>query len=147
MRPTLLGIVPYAGLSFMTFETLKSRIRHRNRNDHSSSESKNKNNGDDKDKGDIPIGLRLLAGGTAGLVAQSATYPLDIVRRRMQVGVPYAGIRHAFQEIVKHEGFIQGMYKGLVMNWFKGPVAVGVSFVTNDLVKNFFLRRRGLQTD
>lgn len=132
---------------------------------------------------DIPLALRLLAGGIAGLVAQTATYPLDIVRRRMQVGIPYNSIRHAFQEILKHEGLRQGMYKGLVMNWFKGPVvrmpranhdnhshtlhasrevtracpyfnltwslsfcfavarqAVSVSFVTNDLVKNYFKR-------
>ena len=77
MRPTLLGIVPYAGLSFMVFETLKSRIQR----------DRSTRTGEAVTDADIPVALRLLAGGVAGLVAQSATYPLDIVRRRMQVGV------------------------------------------------------------
>jgi hypothetical protein len=34
---------------------------------------------------DIPIFFRLFAGGTAGFVATTATYPLHVVRRRMQV--------------------------------------------------------------
>jgi hypothetical protein len=33
----------------------------------------------------ISTPTRLLCGGTAGLVAQTATYPLHVVRRRMQV--------------------------------------------------------------
>jgi hypothetical protein len=33
----------------------------------------------------MPVGTRLLFGGLAGLFAQSVTYPLDIVRRRIQV--------------------------------------------------------------
>ena len=103
-----------------------------------------------------------------------------------QVGIPYQSITHAFREIIKSEGFVNGMYKGLVMNWFKGPVvselaetwiryaernkscilrhvrnssrltvalpshngqAVGVSFVTNDLVKNYFVRRHREHND
>ena len=29
------------------------------------------------------------------------------------------------------------MYKGVTMNWVKGPVAGGVSFAMNDAVKNY----------
>eukprot|EP01062_Namystynia_karyoxenos_P019150 TRINITY_DN17177_c0_g2_i1.p1 TRINITY_DN17177_c0_g2~~TRINITY_DN17177_c0_g2_i1.p1 ORF type:complete len:691 (+),score=217.39 TRINITY_DN17177_c0_g2_i1:75-2075(+) len=118
--PTLVGIVPYAGLSFMTFETLKARIRAR------------KQLSGDRD---IPTPLRLAAGGFAGLIAQSCTYPLDILRRRMQVGtLRNCSMATAFTAIYKVEGW-RGLYKGLSMNWVKGPVAVSVSFTTNDTVK------------
>lgn len=40
--------------------------------------------GDDKAK--LPTLMMLLFGGASGLMAQSVTYPLDVVRRRMQVG-------------------------------------------------------------
>ena len=31
----------------------------------------------------------------------------------------------------------RGLYKGLSMNWFKGPVAVSVSFLMNDFAKAY----------
>lgn len=66
MAPTLLGILPYAGISFATYGTLKQL-------------SKDRNGGRD------PTHLERLAyGGVSGLAGQSMTYPLDIVRRRMQ---------------------------------------------------------------
>jgi hypothetical protein len=62
--------MPYAGLSFATFETLKAYVRSVR---HLASD------------GQLDTPTRLACGGVAGLVAQSATYPLDIVRRRLQV--------------------------------------------------------------
>eukprot|EP00050_Salpingoeca_kvevrii_P021604 m.113113 g.113113 ORF g.113113 m.113113 type:complete len:592 (+) comp9415_c2_seq1:814-2589(+) len=133
LRPTLLGIVPYAGLSFATFETLKARIRrhYKLRSD-----------------GDIPTLLRLTAGGVAGLIAQSATYPLDILRRRLQVhghaAAPHRGILAMMRHIHNTEGLIRGLYKGLSMNWIKGPIAVAVSFTVNDFLKHQFRKRKEL---
>jgi hypothetical protein len=70
--------------------------------------------------------LRLGAGAIAGLVAQSATYPLDVVRRRMQVQqqaegkttLLYRGVVQTIQLIWRTEG-ATGLYKGLTMNWIK----------------------------
>ena len=33
----------------------------------------------------LPVGIMLLFGACSGLVAQTATYPFDVVRRQMQV--------------------------------------------------------------
>lgn len=52
--------------------------------------------------------LRLMAGAGAGIVAMSATYPLDMVRGRLTVqegrNVQYRGILHATSTILKEVG-------------------------------------------
>mmetsp|Transcript_129315 Transcript_129315/g.360159 ORF Transcript_129315/g.360159 Transcript_129315/m.360159 type:complete len:308 (-) Transcript_129315:69-992(-) len=121
-RPTLLGIMPYAGLSFMAYETLKSRWVLPLEAGSS---------------GLVSTGARLTSGALAGLFAQSATYPLDIIRRRMQVHPTlYRNEWHALQSIYHSEGIVKGLFKGLSMNWLKGPVAVGVSYTVNDFIKS-----------
>jgi len=132
LKPTLLGVLPYSGTSFMTFETLKASLKTWM--------------GLKTDK-EIPTYIRLVCGAVAGLVAQSLTYPLDIVRRRMQVSggtLEYRGVLHALTSIYGKEGW-HGLYKGLAMNWIKGPIAVAVSFTANDMLKDMFRRGNQLQ--
>ncbi|NXN32130.1 S2542 protein, partial [Nycticryphes semicollaris] len=119
--PTILGVIPYAGLSFFTYESLK------------------KLHADHSGKSQPSPPERLLFGACAGLIGQSASYPLDVVRRRMQtagvMGHTYSSILLTMQEIIREEGLIRGLYKGLSMNWVKGPIAVGISFTTFDLTQ------------
>jgi len=75
------------------------------------------------------------------------TYPLDVVRRRMQVqgALPeaqfrYTGVLQAIRSIYAGEG-VAGLCKGLTMNWVKGPVAVATSFVVNDMIKGWLKSR------
>ncbi|CAD5207370.1 unnamed protein product [Bursaphelenchus okinawaensis] len=121
--PTLLGVIPYAGSSFFTYETLKLFYK----------EKLNSKPG--------PI-VSMLMGSFAGLVGQSSSYPLDIVRRRMQTGrVPASqGVIRTLMTIYKEEGIVRGWYKGLSMNWIKGPIAVGITFTTYDHVVVLFRR-------
>ncbi|KAF6097104.1 solute carrier family 25 member 42 [Phyllostomus discolor] len=124
--PTVLGVIPYAGLSFFTYETLKSL--HREYSGH---------------RQPYPF-ERMIFGACAGIIGQSASYPLDVVRRRMQTagvtGHPRTSIACTLGAIVREEGLVRGLYKGLSMNWLKGPIAVGISFTTFDLMQ-ILLRR------
>ncbi|PNF23507.1 Mitochondrial coenzyme A transporter SLC25A42 [Cryptotermes secundus] len=120
--PTVLGVIPYAGVSFFTYDTLK-----RNYMEYAGSTS--------KQAGPLPS---LAFGAIAGLLGQSSSYPLDIVRRRMQTspisGMQYKTIFGTLKKIYRDEGIIGGFYKGLSMNWVKGPVAVGISFATYESI-------------
>lgn len=123
---TILGVIPYAGTSFFTYDTLKKEYY--------------------KYTGDTSPNtvISLVFGATAGVIGQSSSYPLDIVRRRMQTtGVTahcadrYLTIGSTLAKIYREEGFIRGFYKGLSMNWIKGPIAVGISFATYDHIRHF----------
>lgn len=140
LTPTLLGIMPYAGISFATFETLKAasfKIKHHQHQEQQQTDGNEVKTSDSLSHEELPVTSRLLFGGFAGLLAQTCTYPLDIVRRRVQVHGQVNGtssVVGALMHIGKTEGF-SGLYKGLTMNWMKGPLAVAISFTTNDMVK------------
>lgn len=119
--PTILGVIPYAGVSFYTYDTLKRLYRERYDNSLKIS----------------PL-ASLAFGAIAGMLGQSSSYPLDIVRRRMQTDVTnkYTTIFTTLRLIYRNEGIINGFYKGLSMNWIKGPIAVGISFATYDHIRD-----------
>ncbi|XP_078328680.1 mitochondrial coenzyme A transporter SLC25A42-like [Crassostrea virginica] len=118
--PTVLGSIPYSGASFFTYETLKKWHA-----------------GYCDGRDPTPI-ERMAFGAVAGLLGQSASYPLDIVRRRMQTagvtgqGNKYTSISRTVILVWGSEGW-RGLYKGLSMNWIKGPIAVGTSFTVYDI--------------
>lgn len=127
MRPTLLGIMPYAGLSFSIFETMKAKV----------CESRQ-----DSPQAALRAYERLAMGAVSGLLAQSATYPLDIVRRRMQTyPQQYRNEGQVIRAVLKETG-VRGLFKGLSMNWIKGPVSISISFVVNDTLRDWVSHNR-----
>jgi len=138
LTPTLLGVIPYKGTCFYTYEVLKGWSA--------------RGEGGDSSHPTMPSPLeRLAAGAVAGLLGQTASYPLDIVRRRMQTGMQlgkgnkYSTVVGTLLTVYRSEGIYNGWYKGLSMNFIKGPIAVSIAYTVNDygmIVLNWVFRQR-----
>jgi hypothetical protein len=74
-----MGILPYSGIKFFVYQKFK-----RSWADAHPSPADTK----------PPMYASLAFGATAGVVAQTLTYPLDVVRRRMQVCLPHCTTHH-----------------------------------------------------
>ena len=90
---------------------------------------------------ELGVATKLACGAAAGTVGQTVAYPLDVIRRRMQmVGwkdasavvtgdgksqarLEYTGMVDAFRKTVRHEGF-RALYKGLVPNSVKVSILI-----------------------
>lgn len=117
--PSIIGIVPYAGVTFLTYETAK-RLHH----EHTAKEE--------------PHHLQRMAfGALAGLLGQSASYPLDVIRRRMQTSETKLTMTDTIKRIRIDPNPLRSMYRGMSLNWVKGPISVGISFTTFDLLTKF----------
>jgi solute carrier family 25 phosphate transporter 23/24/25/41 len=81
---------------------------------------------------------RLGAGAVAGIIAMSATYPLDMVRGRLTVQEAgheqYRGIWHAAITIVRREG-PTALYKGWVPSVIGVIPYVGLNFAVYESLK------------
>lgn len=177
MTPTLIGILPYAGISFATYGTLKQLSRER-RDEHKIEQqaagsgvvlASPHHSSTSASSTQMANWERLVYGGVAGLAGQASTYPLDIVRRRMQTegfSPFHAHLQHRHTPseplpslaarvkringgmidtlfaVYSREGR-RGLFKGLSMNVIKGPIAVGVSFTTYDVLKGLLNLEEG----
>ncbi|KAL5349307.1 coenzyme A transporter [Pseudogymnoascus australis] len=128
--PTMLGMLPYAGMSFLTHDTTGDLLRH-----HSIAKYTTyaRPPGYPEGKPDpLKSWAELFAGGIAGLVSQTSSYPLEVIRRRMQVGGAVGDgrrlrIRETAGIIFKEKGF-RGFWVGLSIGYVKVVPMVAVSF-------------------
>ncbi|KAK4039020.1 mitochondrial carrier domain-containing protein [Parachaetomium inaequale] len=138
--PTLLGMLPYAGMSFLTHDTAGDLLRHPKVAQYTTL-PKPENHPAGK-----PAPLRywaeLLAGGVAGLVSQTASYPLEVIRRRMQVGGA-VGDGHRMRvgetaRLIMRERGLRGFFVGLTIGYAKVVPMVAASFYTYERLKMWF---------
>ena len=82
----------------------------------------------------MSVPVKLMYGGVAGAVAQTITYPLDVIRRRMQTAIDSVNMLTLVKTIYKKEG-LSGFYRGMLPNYLKVVPAIAVSFVTFEAVR------------
>ena len=138
--PTLLGMLPYAGMSFLTHDTVSDWMRHPAIAKHTTlPREANRRKGK-------PAPLRswaeLSTGGIAGLVSQTVSYPLEVIRRRMQVGGAVGDGRKLYlietARTTWREHGVRGFFVGLAIGYVKVIPMVAVSFYTYERMKAVF---------
>ncbi|XP_011006631.1 PREDICTED: mitochondrial substrate carrier family protein B-like [Populus euphratica] len=124
---TLIGVGPSIAISFSVYESLRSFW-------HS------------KRPSDSTIMVSLACGSLSGIASSTATFPLDLVRRRMQLEgaggrarVYTSGLFGTFAHIIHTEGF-RGMYRGILPEYYKVVPSVGIVFMTYETLKMLLSR-------
>ncbi|XP_013394192.1 calcium-binding mitochondrial carrier protein SCaMC-1-A isoform X2 [Lingula anatina] len=119
--PNLVGILPYAGIDLFIYETLKS-----------------KHKAWYPDHQDPSIIFLLFCGATSCSFGQLCTYPLALIRTKLQAKGKLGGKKDSWiglgRTIVKEEGFL-GLYRGIIPNFAKVLPAVSISYVTYEHVR------------
>ncbi|KAK5017556.1 coenzyme A transporter [Cryomyces antarcticus] len=132
--PTLWGMLPYAGSSFLTHDTAGDLMRHPRLAPYTTlprSSTSTKPSNPDK-PAQLKYWAELATGGFAGFVSQTVSYPLEVIRRRMQVGAVVGdGHRLGMIEVAKRiygERGAKGFFVGLGIGYVKVVPMVAVSF-------------------
>lgn len=122
VAPSLYGIFPYAGLKFYFYEEMKRYVPQEQKSS---------------------IMVKLVCGSVAGLLGQTFTYPLDVVRRQMQVQRLMAsnspemkGTMESLVMIAQKQGWKQ-LFSGLSINYLKVVPSVAIGFTVYDVMKSY----------
>jgi solute carrier family 25 thiamine pyrophosphate transporter 19 len=117
-------IIPYMGIFFATYETIRLPLGNL----------------------DMPFGSSdATAGVMASVIAKTGVFPFDLIRKRLQVQGPtrekyvhknipeYRGVFKTMREIFQNEGR-RGLYRGLTVSLFKAAPASAVTMWTYERV-------------
>ncbi|VFQ64659.1 unnamed protein product [Cuscuta campestris] len=141
LSPTLVEIVPYAGLQFGTYDTFKRLTFAWN-----SLRSSNTSNNDES----LSRFQLFLCGLAAGACAKVVCHPLDVVKKRFQIeGLQrhprygarvelnaYKNMYDALKRILAQEGW-GGLYKGIVPSIVKAAPAGAVTFAAYEFTSDW----------
>eukprot|EP00871_Galdieria_phlegrea_P001933 jgi/Galph1/2740/GphlegSOOS_G1395.1 len=123
---SLCGIVPYIATAFITYDLLKTLLP-------------------EEDKIWFYLHLpKVMLSASTGVIAQSLTYPLDTIRRRMQMNSRsglkrYRSVFHCIASMWKTEGF-RSFYRGITMNMLRTIPGVTIQLYCYDLFQSYLRR-------
>lgn len=125
LTPSLIGVIPYSATNYFAYDTLRKAYRKFFKQEKI---------------GNIET---LLIGSAAGAISSTATFPLEVARKQMQVGAlsgrqVYRDVLHALVSILEKEG-IQGLYRGLGPSCMKLVPAAGISFMCYEACKKILI--------
>ncbi|XP_011036718.1 PREDICTED: mitochondrial substrate carrier family protein B-like isoform X2 [Populus euphratica] len=119
---TLLGVGPSIAINFSVYESLRSFWQSRRPHDST-------------------VAVSLACGSLSGIASSTATFPLDLVRRRKQLEgaggrapVYTTGLLGIFKQIIQTEGF-RGLYRGIMPEYYKVVPGVSICFTTYETLK------------
>ncbi|GAA6022219.1 hypothetical protein JCM10207_003947 [Rhodosporidiobolus poonsookiae] len=123
----VLRIAPYSAVQFSTYELAKGTLT--------------------SNDGSIDTPRRLLAGSIAGIASVTTTYPLDLVRSRLSVETATLGMKEGRTDgkstgivkmtlrVMREEGGVKALYRGLVPTTAGVAPYVAFNFATYELLK------------
>ncbi|KAL3531696.1 hypothetical protein ACH5RR_005217 [Cinchona calisaya] len=118
LGPSLIGIAPYIAVNFCVFDLVKKAI---------------------PEEVQKRTETSLLTGLISATVATVMCYPLDTIRRQMQMrGTPYKTVLDAFPGILERDGLV-GLYRGFVPNALKTLPSSSIKLTTFDTVKRLII--------
>ncbi|WCJ28067.1 Mitochondrial substrate carrier family protein [Euphorbia peplus] len=118
LGPSLIGIAPYIAVNFCIFDLVKKSLPERYQKTAQAS---------------------LLTAVASAAVATLTCYPLDTIRRQMQMkGTPYKSVLDAFPGIIEREGIV-GLYRGFVPNALKNLPNSSIRLTAFDMVKRLIV--------
>ena len=133
ISPTIIGMVPYAGVSFYTFNTLKETLlaifpgslARRDANDTLV----------------LKTWVNLLTGGFAGALSQTVSFPMDVARRRMQLAhvlknpEAYKSCWSTLKYVYQKEGVYGGLFRGLSINYLRVVPQQAIAYTTYEYAR------------
>jgi len=134
------GMIPYAGVSFFTHDVMQELCREHipwtlKPNQHRGLPDKN----GDYARPELKTTAELACGGVAGALSQTAAYPLEVVRRKMQVAGAldpkvFVGMRETARRLYVTKG-ARGFFIGLSIGYLKVTPMVAISFTVYERMK------------